>query len=201
MRATLVAVDVAILVPEAVARPARAISETLAGDDHAALRLDDRHRAHVTLAQLFVEHARLPDLQAALDLLLKHEPPLLLRVAGFAAGGGTLYFTVDSSPDLQRLHEQVMDAVGPFEAPDGTAEAFLADGEAVRPQDVDWVRNYRESAAHAHFRPHVTLGHGAPPGRLAPIDFRADRVALCRLGRFCTCRSVLREWRLGAREA
>ncbi len=201
MISALVAVDIAILAPETVARPARAISQALSGRRSGALTLDDRHIPHVTLAQQFVEHARLPDLEAALDGLLRHEPPLLLRVTGFTTRGSTVYFAVEGSPDLLRLHEQVMDAVEPFEAPEGTPHAFADDGETIRSQDVDGVRNYRESAAYTHFRPHVTLGHGLVPDEAPEISFRADRVALCHLGRFCTCRAVFREWRLDASAA
>jgi hypothetical protein len=193
----LLAIDVAILVPPVVADRARAISLALAGDRAGALRLDDTHLPHMTLAQQFVELARLDDLEQTLDHLLRHEPPLLLRIAGISVDHGTVHLVVDSRPDLQRVHETVMDAIKPFEAPAGAAHAFRSDGEAVRPQDMNWVRNYRERSAYAHFRPHVTVGHGELPAPLAPIDFPADRVAVCQLGRFCTCRSVLREWTLG----
>lgn len=190
------AIDVAILVPEDVGSRAREISRALAGDRADALRLDAAHLPHVTLAQQFVERARFDELFAEIDRLLRHEPPLLLRIHGITYDHDTAYFAVEATPDLQRLHEAVMDAIEPFESPDGSVRAFHHGPEAIRPEDADWVRNFREASAYAHFRPHVTLGHGEVTEPAEPLDFSAKRVAACHLGRFCTCRTVLREWKL-----
>ncbi len=194
MPAALVAIDVAILVPPAIANPAGAMSRLLAGDRAGALRLDDTHLPHVTLAQQFVERARLEELFLELDRILRHEPAIRLRVAGASVDHGTISFAIERTPDLQRLHEQIMDILEPFESPEGGASAFRADGETIRPQDVAWVRDYRDEAAYAHYRPHVTIGQGRHAPEVPPIDAHGERVAVCQLGRFCTCRAVLREW-------
>lgn len=195
---SVLAIDVAILVPDAVGRAAREVSRALSAGRPDALRLDRTHLPHITLAQQFVERSRLPELNEQLDRLLRHEPDLRLRIPAAEINHGTVAFLLDESPDLQRLHESIMDVVEPFESPEGGSDAFEADGETIRPQDVDWVRNYREDAAYTHYRPHVTLGHGDRTPPVDPIEFRAGRVAVCRLGRFCTCRAIVREWTLGA---
>ena len=66
--------------------------------------------------------------------------------------------------------------------------------------DVEWVRQFRTQAAHGRFDPHVTVGVGTlqEPGPLPAAD--GTRVALCQLGRFCTCRRILAEWTLTAQE-
>ncbi len=197
MAGSVVALDVAILVPNPVAGPAAAISRALAGDEPDALRLDATHLAHLTLAQQFVEVARLDDLFAELDRVLRHEPPLMLRIPGATADHATVMLAVNATPDLQRVHELVMDAIAPFESPEGDPGAFVEEGETIRVRDIDWVRNYRENSGYAHFNPHVTVGHGRRAPECPPIEFRGDRIAACQLGRFCTCRRVLREWRLG----
>ncbi len=194
--ADLVAIDVALLLEGDVAERARELNAALAAGRAGPLVLDEAHLPHVTLAQQFVDRARLDELFLELDRIVRHEPALSLRIAGSTVVHGTVQLAVDTSPDLQRLHELVMDAIEPFESPDGATDAFRANGEAIRPQDVDWVRNYRENAACAHYHPHVTIGHGAAAPPLAPVDFRAARVAVCQLGRFCTCRTVLHDWRL-----
>ncbi len=194
---SVLAIDVAVLVPDPVARIAADTSRELAAGQRGALRLDDTHHPHITLAQQFIDGSRLSDLLEELDRLLRHEPALLLRVPRAASDHGTIALVVDDSPDLQRLHEAIMDAIEPFECPDASADAFESTGEAIRGQDVDWVRNFRENSAYAHYRPHVTVGHGGRAPLVEPIDFAAGRVAVCRLGRFCTCRTILREWALG----
>ncbi len=196
---SVLAIDVAVLVPDPVAGIAADTSRELAAGQRGALRLDDTHHPHITLAQQFIDESRLSDLLEELDRLLRHEPELALRLAGASADHRTIAFVVDDSPDLQRLHEAIMDAIEPFESPDGGADAFQSGGETIRAQDVDWVRNYRENSAYAHYRPHVTVGHAARAPQVEPVEFEAARIAVCRLGRFCTCRTILREWALGGR--
>ncbi len=199
----LVAIDVAVLVSGSVAALAHNINRALSRGRPDALRFDDTHLPHVTLAQQFVERACLDELFGELDRILGHGPLLVLHIPGVAVDQGTISLAVDRTADLQRLHERVMDAIGPFEVPGlgrirvAGADAFRANGEAVRPQDVDWVSHYRERSAYAHYRPHVTLGHGDTSPSVQPIDLRAEHIAVCELGRFCTCRAVLRAWTLG----
>ncbi len=197
MHPSLIAIDVAILVAGEVAAAAVAMNRVLSAGRPDALHLDETHLPHVTIAQQFVERARLDELFAELDRLLRHEPALPLRVAAAAVDHGTVWLAVESTPDLQRVHESVMDAIAPFESPEGDAAAFHSGGEEIRPRDVEWVRNFRENAGYAHYRPHVSVGHGAAAPAAMPLDFRADRVAVCALGRYCTCRVVLKDWKLG----
>jgi hypothetical protein len=63
-------------------------------------------------------------------------------------------------------------------------------------RDVLWVTGYRLKSGFHHYTPHITLGHGTEPPAIEPSGFEADTVAVCHLGKFCTCRQVLREWRL-----
>ena len=46
------------------------------------------------------------------------------------------------------------------------------------------------------FTPHLTLGHAEITPTIEPFDFIPTRLAVCHLGRFCTCQRVLAEWRL-----
>ena len=74
------------------------------------------------------------------------------------------------------------------------AGAFV-DGDA-RPDDVSWVAGFRGSSSYERFHPHITLGHASRLPRVEPMVFDAESIALCRLGRFCSCREVLHAWRL-----
>jgi hypothetical protein len=97
------------------------------------------------------------------------------------------------TPALNELHQRLMDALSPFERHDGTVAAFL--GGDARASDVEWVASFRRASSHAAFRPHITLGQGRAPD-VEPLTFDATTVAACHLGKFCTCRRVLRQWKL-----
>jgi len=194
----LMAMDVALLLPEAVDERARAVNEALLAQRPDGFRFDATHLPHITLAQQFVRRTNLPALIERIDPILRAVPPLALRVTGVESSGTTLHFAVEPTPDLQKLHEAILGAVQSLEETGGGAEAFYSEGEPARENDVAWVSRYRSQSSYARFSPHITLGIGPPPEFRDPFEFNADRAALCHLGRFCTCRVVLREWRLGA---
>jgi hypothetical protein len=100
------------------------------------------------------------------------------------------------TPALLALHEALMSALQPFERSGGTADAF-AGGDA-RPRDVTWVAGFRANSSFGSFRPHITLGHASTLPPVQPGAFTASEIAVCHLGRFCTCRQVLASWSLPA---
>ena len=192
----LIAVDVAVLLPAAVAGKAAEISRELADDQVGGLCLDEDHLPHITLIQQFVRCSRLDELFSRVAGILASQPPLRLRVSQLACRGETVTLGIEHNLQLQRLHQTLLAALAELAGAGGDASCFMTGGEAIRPRDVEWVTRYRNNSSSDRYWPHVTLGHGKPKTPVEPFDFAADRVAVCHLGRFCTCRAVLREWRL-----
>jgi hypothetical protein len=101
---------------------------------------------------------------------------------------------MERTPALASLHAQMLQAAEPFEVATGDAAAFV--GEDARDRDVRWVREFRRESSVDRFTPHITLGHASEPPTVEPIEFVATTIAVCHLGRFCTCRQVFRAWEL-----
>ncbi len=196
----LLALDVALL-PPAACRPRLSALNAALDPPPRGFRFDATHLPHVTLAQQFVAADRLDDLVRRLADLVRGTAPLRLRSTGLSRGRTTSSLRLAPTAALASLHAGVMDALLPFEAGPGDASAFHSNGEPPRPADLEWVTRFREHASHADFDPHITLGVGAAPGADATLDAVADRVALCHLGRYCTCRRALAEWTLTPRGA
>jgi 2'-5' RNA ligase len=194
LMAKLVALDVAILPPPEVSARAVELSASLPAEGSQGLRLDAEHLPHVTLAQQFVREEELDAVFERIDAVVAGQPPMRVLVTGSGNSGHTLWLAIERTPELNALHEQLMEAVRGLERPDGGPGAFV-DGEG-RAGDVIWVATYRLKESFASFAPHITLGHGhqAPP--VEPFAFDATTIAACHLGRFCTCRRVLRSWSL-----
>ncbi len=188
------AIDIALLLDE----PTQAIVRRLnadtapAGDD--GFRFDGAHHPHVTLGQHFVDDAALDDITGAVAPLAA-QAALALDVTGVERGRTAQSLTITSTEPLDRLHLSVMAALAPFEQA-GDAAAFAPRGIAARPADVAWVREFRSASAFARFHPHITLGIGGPPLTVPPFVARPSALAVCRLGRFCTCGEVLASWPL-----
>ena len=190
----LVAVDIAILPPPDVRARAIASSAALPSDGSHGLLLDEDHRPHLTLMQAFVRAGELEAAFERVDDVLHGQPPLTLNVTGSGKNGHTIWMAIERSDEIASLHERIMEAMRGYERPGGTAAAFV-DGDA-RAGDVLWVTGYRLKSSSSAFTPHITLGHGHEAPDIAPFRFVADTVAGCQLGRFCTCRRVIRTWEL-----
>ena len=191
---SLVALDVAILPPPHVRQLAIELSASLPADESHGLRLDDAHLPHVTLTQLFVRAEELEAAFEKIDEVLRGLTPLHLVVRGGGRGSSAVWMAIEGTPELQALHERLMEALRGLERPGGTPAAF-AGGDA-RVGDVLWVASYRLKSSFGHYTPHITLGHASAPPDVAPLSFTADTIVACQLGRYCTCREIKRFWTL-----
>jgi 2'-5' RNA ligase len=192
----LIALDVAVLPPPDVADKAIALSAALPEAESPPLRLDADHLPHITLMQLFARVNELDLVMSKVDEAVRGVGPLALPVAGGGQATNAVWMAIEKTPPLVELHERLMEALRGVERPDGGTGAFFGDDARLR--DVLWVAGYRLKSSFHHFEPHITLGHGSEPPRVEPFAFEADTVAVCHLGRYCTCRRVLRQWTLTA---
>lgn len=194
-----VALDVALLVPEPLLAHCVAVNAALVPPPR-GFRLDADHLAHITLVQQFIRAHDLKAVTATLDETMTHVEPLSLRVDGLGTGGTTSVLRLTPTDTLARLHRALMDRLGPFEVSTGDGTAFVTDQEPVRPADVRWVQRFRQDAAYDRFSPHITLGVGPVADWTGPSAGLATTLALCQLGRYCTCRRVLTRWTLTPRD-
>ena len=193
----LLALDVALLLPPDVRQRAIHLNATLPGHKSDGLRLDEEHLPHITLSQQFVRIDELEALVDRVDEALRNQGPLTVHVTGGGKGGRSVWMLVDRADAVVNLHERLMDVLRGFERPGGGAAAFF-EGDA-RVGDVVWVNGYRLKSSLNAYTPHVTLGYGDEAPTIEPFTFKATTLAACHLGRFCTCRHVLRSWELGQR--
>jgi 2'-5' RNA ligase len=193
----LIALDVAVLPPPGVSTRAIAISASLPAEGFQGLRLDESHLPHITLTQMFARANELDEVLTRVDQVVRGYKPLLLRITGAGQGSSSVWMEIEKTPALIQLHEELMAALRGLERPDGGTGAFV--DEDARLRDVLWVTSYRLKSSFHHYTPHITLGHGAEPPAIEPGGFEADTVAVCHLGKFCTCRTVLKQWKLNSR--
>ena len=191
------AIDIAILPPADVSARAIALSAALPADESQGLRLGVDRFPHITLTQQFVPSESLDPLLAQLGRLLRDCEPVPLRVTGGGKGTGGLssvWMTIERTPALSNLHAQLLQAAEPFEVATGDDSAFF--GRDARDRDVRWVRAFRRESSVDRFTPHITLGHASEPPTVEPMEFVATTIAVCHLGRFCTCCQTFRAWDL-----
>jgi 2'-5' RNA ligase len=192
--AKLIALDVAVLPPADVSKRAMALSAALPEEESPGPRLDADHLPHITLTQQFVREDELETAFDHIDCVLREWPPMRIIATGGGKGSHSVWIAIERTPELASLHERLMEGLRGVERQGGTPAAF--EGGDGRVSDVLWVAGYRLKSSFSDFVPHITLGHGAEPPSIEPFAFDAATVAACHLGRFCTCRRVLRHWTL-----
>ena len=190
----LLALDVAILPPPHVRQRSMKLSATLPADESQGLRLDAGHLPHITVTQQFVRVDELDAVLAAVDEALRGQPPLTVRVTGGGQSASSVWMAVERTEALSQLHGRLMEELRRFERPGGGPVAFFKAN--ARAGDVVWVAGYRLTSSVNAYTPHITLGHASRPPTVDPFTFDATTIAACHLGRFCSCRRVLRSWEL-----
>src|SRR5687767_14164477 len=153
----LLAIDVAILPLADVSTRAVEFSASLAGEGPQDLRLDAEHLPHVTLTQQFVREDELDVAADHIASVLRGLAPLRVQVSGAGKSGHTLSMSIERTPELVDLHEQLMEALRGLERPGGTPAAFF--GGDGRVAVVLWVSGYRLKSSFQEYLPHITLGH------------------------------------------
>ena len=191
----VLALDVAVLLPlDARAALTRLNARLSPPPD--GFHFDDSHLPHVTLVQQFVHAPDLPEVQDIVREVLRGVAPLAVRGTTLRHGATATVLIIDQTPALHDLHRRLIDRLAPYAVASGDAAAFLSNGEPARDADIAWVTHFAANAARDRFDPHVTLGVGTVDGSLDAITGLATDIAVCHLGRFCTCRRVLGTWTL-----
>ncbi|MFD7308376.1 hypothetical protein [Promicromonospora sp. NPDC059942] len=206
----LTAIDILIDPDPTMLARARAVNAAMLARLPAGFALDGHHQPHVTILQRYVRSA---DLAGMYDAVGSAVGPvdlvaLPLRATGIrqiaAAGGvGLAGIVVRASPEVLELQARLIDAVAPFVASGGTAEAFV--GTAAEPEinqaTIDYVERYVPEHSGASYVGHVTVG-------LVPLDemgavevepfeeltFHPVGLSIYRLGNNGTAAGRLRSW-------
>jgi 2'-5' RNA ligase len=142
-----------------------------------------------------LEETDIPSVEKILEAIAKETPPGNLKVLGIRASGNSKgetvsVFELEKKPQLQSLHEKIVDRLAPYLTSDVTEDMIYGD-EEVALSTLLWIKNYRQNSSFEKFFPHITIGYGRIENQVSPVTFSASKLALCHLGNHCTCRKIL----------
>jgi hypothetical protein len=130
--------------------------------------LGGAHAPHISVLQRYVKTASLDQVYAAADKVFANENPPSWKLTAFKyyyipdKAIGLAGIVIKPTADLLRLQQALIDAVKPFEAPTGTAAAFVTtpqDPDIVAPL-IPYVAEFVPKHSGDHYAPHVTIGIG-----------------------------------------
>ncbi|MHC4110338.1 MAG: 2'-5' RNA ligase family protein [Planctomycetota bacterium] len=150
---------------------------------------------HISLAMGCIEEADIAPVEKVLEEIANETSMSDLKVVGIrtsenSKGETVSVFELEKTPQLQSLHEKIMDRLTQYFSSDVTEDMIYGD-QAVAGSTLQWIKNYREKVSFENFFPHITIGYGQIENQVQPITFVSSELALCHLGNHCTCRKVL----------
>ncbi len=167
------AIDI-LLDPDAtMIQHARAANAQLLKNYPKGFTLGGVHAPHITMLQRFVKTTDLPQVYAAADKVIAKANPTPWKLTAFkydyigdakigneTVGVGNIL--VKPRPELLSLQQELADAIKPFEAPTGTAAAFVTTPQAPHiSQDlIHYVAVFVPDRSGDHYVPHVSIGVG-----------------------------------------
>lgn len=129
------------------------------------------HAPHISMLQRFVKTEDLPKVFAAADKVIARANPTSFKLTAFKydyigdakVGNETIgigNILVKPTPELLKLQRELADAVKPFEAPTGTAAAFVTTPQAPHISDelIHYVSVFVPDHSGDHYVPHVSIG-------------------------------------------
>ena len=163
---TVTAIDI-LLEPDAnMLKHAEAANARLLKVYPKGFALDALHKPHITLLQRYVRTVDLDKVYAAAGNVLTHKKITDWKLKAFKyyyipnndTGLGGI--VIESTADLLKLQQELIDAIAPYTINTGTAAAFAtAPGNSdIQPALIDYVAAFVPKYSGPHFNPHVTIG-------------------------------------------
>lgn len=156
---------------------------------------------HMTLAMGVMDDSQLNEVKNIMAEIATQVSALELKIIGVNVnehpdGKKMSGLEIERSPELQKLHEFVMDKLVPLFTYDDVTKEMFYSPPPVSSIPLHWTEGFVKTLVREKYWPHITLGLGVPENTDFPINFTASRFALCHLGTYCTCREILAEYNL-----
>lgn len=104
---------------------------------------------------------------------------------------------ISRNEELLQLHQETINTFRSLLRHDNVLINMFVSPPVVADISTHWVKHYYDKRKPADYKPHITLGLGKVTELEQPVNFVAERLALCHLGTYCTCRRILLETSLG----
>jgi hypothetical protein len=205
------AIDIGLEPDATMLEHAQAVNARLRSVFPKGFSLDASHHPHITMLQRYVRTADLDKIYAAADkaLVSDHVSSLKLKAYKYSfltakelPGLGLSNIAVETTPELIKVQQDLIDAVAPYTVETGTAAAFVTTPTEpdINQPTIHYVQVYVPESSGKNLKLHVTTG-------LAPIDYLDKMVAkpfqdftfspvgasVFHLGNYGTARAKLKE--------
>ena len=197
MDSNKIAVDIVLIPPEPIVKLAIELNRSFPDTVKEDYVLDAKTCIpHITLLMGLISRDQLVEINAKLGSGVEKFSALNLRATGFTSSphpDGKIFstLTVEKNPDLQKLHETILEELKPFFSWDGVKKEMFYSPPPVREISSFWVKGFGKNSVRENYDPHISLGFAELKKEFVPVQFVTSKLALYHLGNYCTCRDVL----------
>src|SRR5687768_10604361 len=139
------AIDICLLLPKQIEALAIALNKSVPAAEN--IKLDGvQHIPHITLLMGGVEQLGFYDLEEKLEAIIKDADPLNLEIIAVENGAEASGLSIKTTPELQELHERIVDEISPMLDYEVTIGA-LHDSASAKPGIVNHINNYLNNSA------------------------------------------------------
>ncbi len=203
------AIDI-LLEPDAtMLKNAKAANARLVKSFPQGFALDETHQPHITCLQRYVNTADLDKVYEAVGNVLAKEKPAAWKLKAYKyyylpwKNIGLAGIVIEPTDDLIRFQQKLIDAIAPFTAKSGTAEAYVTTREdpEINQPTIDYVAGFVPNQTGKKFNPHVSIGISSQDYLKRMLDekfeaftFSPVGVSVYHLGNMGTARKKLTGW-------
>jgi hypothetical protein len=191
------AIDIVLLFSEKVTHKLIELNHKLKKEEK-EIELNEKNCfAHLSLSMLGVKEKDLDDLKKELSKLLQKQKKfnLELKELTFDSIGSEKMWAnlrVENNSYLQNLHKEIMKLTKQFNKLEFHKKMFC-NPEEINLLTLQWAQGYEEKSSFDNFSPHISLGVGEFESEVLNLETQVEKVAICQLGSYCTCRKILFE--------
>jgi hypothetical protein len=204
------AIDIALEPDATMIARAEAVNADLRLDYPKGFALGDVHKPHISMLQRYVRTADLEEVYDAAAKVVAADNVTSLKLTAHRIyyytdpslpGLGLSNIVMESTPDLLKLQQDLIDAVAPYTEKTGTAAAFVTTPAEpdINDATIHFIEVFVPEHSGDHFLPHVTTGLATVEylEKLCakPFDeftFSPVGVSVYHLGNFGTAREQLK---------
>lgn len=202
-----IAVDIALLLPKEINDICVDINQKKDSDAYSNLSKKNNY-PHITLAMGVIDEKDLPKIKERLKIISEKFRRLDLEIVELhpeitPEKKVSQIFNIKRTKKLVELHETIMNELFSFLSHDSNEKCFFVDkDEKFSEVTTFWVNNYHKKYKHPeNFSPHISLKCRKGEFGKPPLKFTASTLAICHLGNYCTCRTVLGKFELNSKQS
>ena len=192
-----IAIDIALLLPEAINKICIDINQKEHSEKFSDLSKSDNH-PHITLAMGVIDEEDIEKVNNKLKEIVKQFSELNLKISNIyhqltPEKKISCGFEIKITDEIKKLHGKIIKELLPMFSYDVKKDMFFLDSdENLSEVSKVWVENYGKNYSDPeNYHPHISLKCRKAEYHNFPVKFIASEIALCHLGNYCTCRTIM----------